>query len=87
MPIAEILDLSLSSCKIAALRKAAGLSQAALGHLVGLDARTVWKIETMDRGHIPKAITLFRIAVALDTTVEELYVVKAKTRKRPDPPK
>lgn len=79
----DVLAITSITCNIKRLRTEAvpKLSQERLGGCVGISGRHVWKIETMDGGHIPKAKTLFAIALALETTVDALYTVKAKTRR------
>lgn len=81
MPVA-VTSLAISATNIRKIREAHGLSQEELGHLAGISGRQVWKIETMDRGHVPKLTTALAIARVLGKAVEDLFVLKAKTRKR-----
>ena len=58
--------------KVKRLRLAKGMSQRELATRAGIGQKVVWNIENGKRSHLPN--TLFRLAEALDTTVEELIV-------------
>ncbi|MEE8457798.1 MAG: helix-turn-helix transcriptional regulator [Acidimicrobiia bacterium] len=60
---------------ILALRKAAGLTQAQLATNVGVTRKT---INTVERGHyVPSTVLALRLAVALDTAVENIFSLPA----------
>lgn len=56
--------------RIAALRKARGLTQSELGDLVGVTARSIQNYES---GRIPRATCILRIANALEVDPEYFY--------------
>lgn len=68
------------------LRKKAGLSQEELAHLAGLaDQTAISRIERVN-GYQPQSFTLFKIARALGTTVDELLtgIIEVKPKPIPD---
>lgn len=59
--------------RIAELRKLRGLTQKQLAEKCGLSRQTIVSLET-DGSHIVKSSTLVKIAEALNTTVQDLFV-------------
>lgn len=57
--------------QMAPARKAKGLTQKQLGHLVDVSRQTIVEIEA--GGYNPSTMVALRLATALDTTVEELF--------------
>ena len=73
------------SSHLRSLRKARGLTQAALGELVGLDQTRVAKIERDPRrvsvGQLLQLLTVLRVRVLLELNNDE---PQSPVRKRPD---
>ncbi|WP_224388565.1 helix-turn-helix transcriptional regulator [Pseudonocardia sp. ICBG1293] len=60
---------------VAAARRRASLTQRRLGELVGVSRQTVVEIEA--GGYNPSTAVALRLAVALDTPVEQLFALPA----------
>jgi transcriptional regulator with XRE-family HTH domain len=58
-----------SGARVAGVRRRLGLSQAAFARLVGISRNTLGKVE---RGHLPRAATLSRVARAGGVSVDWL---------------
>lgn len=62
---------------LAPVRKARGLTQAQLGHVAGVSRQTIVEIEA--GGYNPSTVLALRLAINLDTTVEELFELSPAT--------
>lgn len=61
---------------IAAIRKKYGISQTQFAHAIGVETRTISRIETGKSD--PSAVTLFAIAEYLQVLVDDLYTRKTE---------
>lgn len=61
-------------------RAAAGLTQKELAERMGVDVRTIWRLESLE--HSPRLDSLQRAAEALDCDLEVKFVPRSRARAR-----
>ena len=79
----QVSEPAFNGKRMRALRKQRGLSAEAVARRANLSTRHIWRLEAGKRPRVA-AVTLARIALALDTTLDYLMGLSDEPERRSD---